>query len=119
MEDPDRVGYRDLRLPGDIPQPSAPSFGPGDAYSGRVRSASPNHPTRGLKPSNTTPGNPGHISLFRTGCNATAADRSKSRHGVTQNALHKMVVRATMTDSGGNVLSEANGLMIKLLPHQP
>jgi hypothetical protein len=24
-----------------------------------------------------------------------------------------------MTDSGGNVLSEANGLMIKLLPHQP
>jgi len=31
----------------------------------------------------------------------------------------KMVVRATMTDSDGNVLSEANGLMIKLLPHQP
>jgi len=31
----------------------------------------------------------------------------------------KMVVRATMTDSAGNVLSEANGLMIKLLPHQP
>jgi acyl-coenzyme A thioesterase PaaI-like protein len=31
----------------------------------------------------------------------------------------KMVVRATMTDSNGNVLSEANGLMIKLLPHQP
>jgi hypothetical protein len=24
-----------------------------------------------------------------------------------------------MTDSAGNVLSEANGLMIKLLPHQP
>jgi len=31
----------------------------------------------------------------------------------------KMVVRATMTDSDGNVLSEANGLMIKLLPYQP
>jgi acyl-coenzyme A thioesterase PaaI-like protein len=31
----------------------------------------------------------------------------------------KMVVRATMTDSDGNVLSEANGLMIKLRPHQP
>ena len=31
----------------------------------------------------------------------------------------KMVVRATMTDSDGNVLSEASGLMIKLLPHQP
>lgn len=31
----------------------------------------------------------------------------------------KLFVRAAMTDSGGNVLSEANGLMIKLLPHQP
>ncbi|OBF25890.1 thioesterase [Mycobacterium sp. ACS1612] len=31
----------------------------------------------------------------------------------------KLVVRAAMTDSAGNVLSEANGLMIKLLPHQP
>jgi acyl-coenzyme A thioesterase PaaI-like protein len=31
----------------------------------------------------------------------------------------KLFVRATMTDAGGNVLSEASGLMIKLLPHQP
>lgn len=31
----------------------------------------------------------------------------------------KLFVRAEMTDSDGNVLSEANGLMIKLLPHQP
>jgi acyl-coenzyme A thioesterase PaaI-like protein len=31
----------------------------------------------------------------------------------------KAFVTATMTDSGGTVLSEANGLMIKLLPHQP
>ena len=31
----------------------------------------------------------------------------------------KLFVRATMTDSENNVLSEANGLMIKLLPHQP
>ena len=31
----------------------------------------------------------------------------------------KLFVRATLTDSDGNVLSEANGLMIKLLPHQP
>jgi acyl-coenzyme A thioesterase PaaI-like protein len=31
----------------------------------------------------------------------------------------KLFVRAAMTDSDGNVLSEANGLMIKLLPHQP
>ena len=31
----------------------------------------------------------------------------------------KAFVTATMTDSDGNVLSEANGLMIRLLPHQP
>jgi acyl-coenzyme A thioesterase PaaI-like protein len=31
----------------------------------------------------------------------------------------KLFVRAMMTDVDGNVLSEANGLMIKLLPHQP
>lgn len=31
----------------------------------------------------------------------------------------KLFVRATMTDADGNVLSEANGLMIKLLAHQP
>ena len=31
----------------------------------------------------------------------------------------KLFVRATTSDSEGNVLSEANGLMIKLLSHQP
>jgi acyl-coenzyme A thioesterase PaaI-like protein len=31
----------------------------------------------------------------------------------------KMFVKATMPDAHGNVLSEASGLMIKLLPHQP
>jgi acyl-coenzyme A thioesterase PaaI-like protein len=31
----------------------------------------------------------------------------------------KLFVRATMADASGNVLSEANGLMIKLLAHQP
>jgi acyl-coenzyme A thioesterase PaaI-like protein len=31
----------------------------------------------------------------------------------------KAFVRATMTDADGNVLSEASGLMLKLLPHQP
>lgn len=31
----------------------------------------------------------------------------------------KLFVRAAMTDADGNVLSEANGLMIKLLAHQP
>lgn len=31
----------------------------------------------------------------------------------------KAFIRAEMTDADGNVLSEASGLMIKLLPHQP
>lgn len=31
----------------------------------------------------------------------------------------KLFIRAAMIDAEGNVLSEANGLMIKLLPHQP
>jgi acyl-coenzyme A thioesterase PaaI-like protein len=31
----------------------------------------------------------------------------------------KAFITATMTDPGGKVLSEATGLMIKLLPHQP
>ena len=31
----------------------------------------------------------------------------------------KAFIRAKMTDSDDNVLSEASGLMIKLLPHQP
>jgi acyl-coenzyme A thioesterase PaaI-like protein len=31
----------------------------------------------------------------------------------------KLFVRAAMTDVDGNVLSEASGLMLKLLPHQP
>ena len=31
----------------------------------------------------------------------------------------KAFITATMTDPDGTVLSEANGLMIKLLPHQP
>jgi acyl-coenzyme A thioesterase PaaI-like protein len=31
----------------------------------------------------------------------------------------KAFITATMTDAEGTVLSEANGLMIKLLPHQP
>ena len=42
-----------------------------------------------------------------------------SRAAIDSVEGRKMVVRATMTHSDGNVLSEANGLMIKLLPHQP
>lgn len=32
-------------------------------YPDRVRTATPNRPTRGLKPSKTAPGNPGHIKV--------------------------------------------------------
>jgi len=42
-----------------------------------------------------------------------------SRAWIERAEGRKLVVRAAMTDSAGNVLSEANGLMIKLLPHQP
>jgi len=31
----------------------------------------------------------------------------------------KHFIAATMTDANGTLLSEANGLMVRLLPHQP
>ena len=31
----------------------------------------------------------------------------------------KHFIAATMTDADGTLLSEANGLMVRLLPHQP
>ena len=37
---------------------------------------------------------------------------------VTEPATERFIT-ATMTDAEGTVLSEANGLMVKLLPHQP
>lgn len=42
-----------------------------------------------------------------------------SRGSVERIDGRKAFVTATMTDADGTVLSEANGLMIKLLPHQP
>ena len=51
LEDTDRTGQRDLRLPGGLPQPPTPPFLPRDAHSDRVRTAPPIRPTRGLKPS--------------------------------------------------------------------
>lgn len=42
-----------------------------------------------------------------------------SRASIERVDGRKLFVRAAMTDVDGNVLSEANGLMIKLLPHQP
>ncbi|MCV7279848.1 PaaI family thioesterase [Mycolicibacterium flavescens] len=43
----------------------------------------------------------------------------RSRAWIDEVDGRKLFVRATMTDADGNVLSEANGLMIKLLAHQP
>src|SRR5271156_4856497 len=63
MEDENRVGQRDLRLPGDLPQPATASFRARDAHSDRVRTATPIRPTRGLKPGIATPPNPGHIRV--------------------------------------------------------
>ena len=57
----DRIGQRDLRLSGDLPQPPTAPFRTRDAHSDRVRTATPNRPTRGLNPSMATPPNPGHI----------------------------------------------------------
>ena len=50
----------------------------------------------------------------------TPIDEPLCRAGVIDSIDgRKAFVTATMTDSDGNVLSEANGLMIQLLPHQP
>lgn len=58
VEDAHRVSQRDLRIPGDLPQPPTASLRPRHAHSDRVRTATP---TRGLKPSMTTPSEPGYI----------------------------------------------------------
>lgn len=42
-----------------------------------------------------------------------------SRAWIQSQEGRKLFVRAAMTDADGHVLSEAEGLMIKLLPHQP
>ncbi|WP_102145555.1 PaaI family thioesterase [Mycobacterium hubeiense] len=50
----------------------------------------------------------------------TPTDLGLTAHGrIDSIDGRKAFVTATMTDSDGTVLSEANGLMIKLLPHQP
>ena len=42
-----------------------------------------------------------------------------ARGRITQIDRRKVFVGATMTDADGTLLSEANGLMVPLLPHQP
>lgn len=50
----------------------------------------------------------------------TPIDQPLTAHGqVDRLEGRKAFITATMTDSDGMVLSEANGLMIQLLPHQP
>lgn len=63
VEDPDRVGQRDLRIPGDLPQPPTPSLRPGNANPDRIRNDATIHPTRGLKSSIPTPQVRGNITL--------------------------------------------------------
>ncbi len=63
VEDPDRVGQRDLRIPGDLPQPPTPSLRPGNANPDRIRNDATIHPTRGLKSSIPTPQIRGNITL--------------------------------------------------------
>jgi acyl-coenzyme A thioesterase PaaI-like protein len=50
----------------------------------------------------------------------TPIDKPLISHGrIERLDGRKAFITATMTDLDGTVLSEANGLMIKLLPHQP
>ncbi len=50
----------------------------------------------------------------------TPIDKPLRSHGrIDQIDGRKAFLTATMTDLDGNVLSEASGLMIRLLPHQP
>jgi acyl-coenzyme A thioesterase PaaI-like protein len=50
----------------------------------------------------------------------TPIDEPLTAHGqVTEIDGRKVFVSATMTAADGKLLSEATGLMVKLLPHQP
>jgi acyl-coenzyme A thioesterase PaaI-like protein len=52
--------------------------------------------------------------------NITPIDESLTAHGrITDVDGRKVFISATMTRSDGTLLSEANGLMVRLLPHQP
>lgn len=52
--------------------------------------------------------------------NITPIDQPLSAQGrITKAEGRKVFIDATMTDADGTLLSEANGLMVRLLPHQP
>ena len=50
----------------------------------------------------------------------TPIEDSLTAHGrISEIDGRKVFTTATMTSAGGTLLSEANGLMVRLLPHQP
>ncbi len=50
----------------------------------------------------------------------TPIDEPLTAHGrITEIDGRKVFIDATMTAADGTLLSEANGLMVRLLPHQP
>jgi len=50
----------------------------------------------------------------------TPIDEALTAHGrITEIDGRKVFISATMTDADGTRLSEATGLMVLLLPHQP
>lgn len=52
--------------------------------------------------------------------NITPIDQPLTAQGrITSAEGRKVFIDATMTDADGTLLSEANGLMVRLLPHQP
>jgi acyl-coenzyme A thioesterase PaaI-like protein len=52
--------------------------------------------------------------------NITPIDEPLTAHGrITEIDGRKIFVSATMTAADGTLLTEANGLMVRLLPHQP
>ncbi len=52
--------------------------------------------------------------------NITPIDEPLTAHGsITDIDGRKIFISATMTAADGTLLSEANGLMVRLLPHQP
>ncbi|MGD1170700.1 PaaI family thioesterase [Mycobacterium seoulense] len=52
--------------------------------------------------------------------NITPIDEPLTAHGhITEIDGRKIFISATMTAADGTLLSEANGLMVRLLPHQP
>lgn len=52
--------------------------------------------------------------------NVTPIDQPSTAHGrITEIDGKKIFVSAKMTAAGGTLLTEAGGLMVRLLPHQP